>query len=270
MGSPFLESILKDLNLPAWQYYDEVGSTNDVALTWLESGAPDGAVVIAGHQTQGRGRLGRTWITVPEAGLAFTLIIRPDEGAPLPPERLTALGALAVTQAFEAGFGLNGQIKWPNDVLISGRKVCGILVELAWADNCLQGAVLGIGINVGRAAVPLASILNYPAISMEEVLGHPVSRWEVLHQVLRAYLAWRPRLVTPEFIAAWESRLAFRGEWVRAEDGLNPPLIGRVEGLSLAGHLHLRLEDGRDHWLTAGEIRPLKPAFAESSGGEDA
>lgn len=270
MEDPIIQQMLADLNLPAWHYYEEVGSTNDVALAWLEGGAPDGALVIAGSQTQGRGRLGRTWVTVPEAGLAFTLILRPDAGSPLPPERLTALGTLAVVQALERGYDLNAQIKWPNDVLITGRKVCGILVELAWADDRLQGAVLGIGINVGRAAVPPSHLLRYPATSLEEALGRPISRWEVLRQVLEAYLAWRAHLASPEFMTAWENRLAFRNEWVQIEDGLNPPLIGRLVGLSPAGHLHLHLEDGRDHWVTAGEIRPLESSFAESSGGEDA
>ncbi|MDT8898976.1 MAG: biotin--[acetyl-CoA-carboxylase] ligase [Thermanaerothrix sp.] len=270
MESAALEHWLRDLNLPAWQYYEEVGSTNDIALAWLDQGAPDGALVVAGHQTQGRGRLGRTWITVPEAGLAFTLIVRPNAQLPFPVERLTALGALAVAQAFKVGFGVDAHIKWPNDVLIDKRKVCGILVELAWQEEQLQGAVVGIGINVGRAAVPPAEGLHYPAISLEEVLGHPINRWDVLRRVLEAFFAWRHRLTSPEFMIAWEDHLAFRGEWVQASDGHNPPLIGRVKGLSPEGHLRLRLEDGTEYRLNAGEIRPLAAPFAGSSGGEDA
>lgn len=226
--------------------------------------------MVAGHQTHGRGRLGRTWISAPEAGLAFTLIVRPNAQSPFPVERLTALGALAVAQAFKVGFGVDAYIKWPNDVLIAGRKVCGILVELAWQEEQLQGAVVGIGINVGRAAVPPAEGLHYPAISLEDALGHPVSRWEVLWRVLETFLAWRSRLTDPEFMAAWEHHLAFRGEWVQASDGHNPPLVGRVEGLSPEGHLRLRLEDGSEYRLSAGEIRPLPAPFTESSGGEDA
>ncbi|WP_322806753.1 biotin--[acetyl-CoA-carboxylase] ligase [Thermanaerothrix sp.] len=270
MESTALDHWLSDLNLPTWRYYEEVGSTNDIALAWLDRDAPDSALVVAGHQTHGRGRLGRTWISVPEAGLAFTLIVRPNAQSPFPVERLTALGALAVTQAFKAGFGVDAHIKWPNDVLIAGRKVCGILVELAWQEEQLQGAVVGIGINVGRAAVPPAEGLHYPATSLEEALGHPINRWEVLRRVLEAFLAWRSRLTDPEFMAAWEQHLAFRGEWVQASDGLNPPLVGRVEGLSPEGHLRLRLEDGSEYRLSAGEIRPLPAPFAESSGGEDA
>ncbi|MCX8024754.1 MAG: biotin--[acetyl-CoA-carboxylase] ligase [Thermanaerothrix sp.] len=270
MGSAALEYWLNDLNLPAWRYYEEVGSTNDIALAWLDQGAPDGALVVAGHQTHGRGRLGRTWVTVPEAGLAFTLILRPDAQSHFPVERLTALGALAVVLALKTGFGVNAQVKWPNDVLIAGRKACGILVELAWQEEQLLGAVVGIGINVGRAAVPPAEGLHYPAISLEDALGHLISRWEVLRRVLEAFFTWRSRLTSSEFMSAWEDHLAFRGEWVQASDGHNPPLIGQVEGLSPEGHLRLRLKDGTEYRLSAGEIRPLTAPFAESSGGEDA
>ena len=266
-----LQVALDGLPLPALRVFDEVGSTNDVALTWLAEGGPDGALVIANSQTRGRGRMGRTWVTVPGAGLAFTLLLRPSSEEGACGGRFAALGALAVASGLEEGFGLRPEIKWPNDVLLGGRKVCGILVESAWEGERLQGIALGIGINVLRAALPPPEVLHYPATSLEDHLDYLPDRWQVLRHVLIAFQTWRARLAQEEFLKAWQQRLAFRGRLVLADDGHNPPILGVVWGLSPEGHLVLKTHDGQKVCLTAGEIHPWQEeSRSHTSGGEDA
>jgi len=266
-----LQKALDGLSLPALRVFDEVGSTNDVALAWLAEGGADGALVIANAQTRGRGRMGRTWVTVPGAGLAFTLLLRPNSEEAAWGGRFAALGALAVASGLEEGFGLRPEIKWPNDVLLGGRKVCGILVESAWEGERLRGVALGIGINVLHAALPRPETLRYPATSLEDHLPYLPDRWQVLRHVLMAYQTWRMRLAREEFLKAWEQRLAFRGQFVLAEDGHNPPILGVVWGLSPEGHLILKTRDGREVHLAAGEVHPWQEeSRSHASGGEDA
>ena len=173
-----LVELLAGLPLGPLRYYSQCGSTNDEARRWLEGGGPDLALVIAETQTAGRGRLERRWYTPPESALAFSLVLRPGKTSPgldpdLPPEgtmHLTALGALAVCQALEEQYRLDAQIKWPNDVLVGGCKLAGILAESHWQGSELTGTILGIGINVTRSAIPPGVELSFPAASIEACL----------------------------------------------------------------------------------------------------
>src|SRR5512142_3320319 len=134
-----LRSHLSGLPVAHIRCFDTVGSTNDEALAWAAAGAQDGCLVVADQQTLGRGRLNRRWITRPGAALAFSLIFQPG---PEEIERMgffSPLGALAISQALEEKLGLSPEIKWPNDVLLMGRKTAGILVEAAWMGTRLQG-----------------------------------------------------------------------------------------------------------------------------------
>ena len=133
-----LTSLLSELPVPQIRYFETIGSTNDEALAWIQAGSQDGCLVIADQQTQGRGRLNRRWITHPGAALAFSLILQPTAGEIDRLEFFSPLGALAICQAMEELYGLNPQIKWPNDVLLQGRKIAGILVETAWLGDRLQ------------------------------------------------------------------------------------------------------------------------------------
>jgi BirA family transcriptional regulator, biotin operon repressor / biotin---[acetyl-CoA-carboxylase] ligase len=276
MDEKSLEQVLQGIALGPISYQDRVGSTNTEALRWADAGAPDLSVVIANMQTAGRGRQGRTWSTPPGAALAFSLVLRNSlatglgahqdahsKDLPARMARLTALGALAVSQALQVEYNLAAQIKWPNDVLLERRKVCGILTEAQWQDERLTAAVLGIGINVAPASVPLDTQVIYPATCVESVLGQGIDRWQLLRSVLEKILAWRSRLGESEFLAAWEERLAFKGEQVYIYTGTtaqdSPDEQGTLLGLDGAGRLLIRSHSGEVHSLNIGELR-LRPA----------
>jgi BirA family biotin operon repressor/biotin-[acetyl-CoA-carboxylase] ligase len=148
MDETLLRSLLKG---PApFQVYDEVDSTNRVVRAWAAQGAPHGAAVIALRQSAGRGRLGRAFYS-PPGGLYLSVLVRRDITAP---GSLTTLAAVAVLQAVQAVLQKDLCIKWVNDLLLDGKKVCGILTESVVWDNAIQAAVVGIGINVDRTDFP--------------------------------------------------------------------------------------------------------------------
>src|SRR5215207_2733298 len=170
-----LKKILSSLPLGDIRYFDSIGSTNSEALAWATSGAHDLSLVIADEQTAGRGRLDRKWFTPKGTALALSLILRPTAEERPHLTRLTGLAALAITDALRT-YGLISQIKWPNDVLLNGRKVAGILVESVWSGEDVDSLVIGIGMNVFKDAVPPADLLLFPATSLEESLGPAVER----------------------------------------------------------------------------------------------
>jgi BirA family biotin operon repressor/biotin-[acetyl-CoA-carboxylase] ligase len=279
-----LETILTDLSIGPVRYFDRVGSTNDLAAQWAAQGAPDLAIMVADEQTNGRGRAGRRWYTPRGAALAFSIVVYPaleDSGSV---SRMTALGALAVCDALQTSYNLPAKIKWPNDVLINGNKVAGVLVEAQWAGDQLSSLILGIGINVAPASVEAAqsneAVLRVPPTCLESILGRRLDRLELLYAVLAGFIRWRSRLISPDFLLAWEANLAYRDEWVQVmpartgepflNDGKTPSPIqeGQVIGLSNDGSLKLRIWSGEIITLQYGEVR-LRPA-QKTTAEEDA
>jgi len=253
-----LRQQLAHLPLGEIRFFRSVGSTNDMALVWAASGAPDLALVYAEEQTAGRGRGGRRWFTPAATALAFSLILRPNREQEAPAPFFAALGALAVCDALNA-FSLEAQIKWPNDVLIRQRKVCGVLGEAIWSGSNLESIVLGIGVNVKPQAVPPPELLNFPATSVEEETGHAVDRLALLAAILKALLHWREQITQAVFLKRWENLLAFRGEEVEIFADTGERHSGVVEGLTSEGSLRLRTAQGRVLHIQFGEVhlRPL-------------
>jgi len=249
-----LTSLFTGLPVPQFRYFDTIGSTNDEALAWVAAGAQDGCLVAADQQTLGRGRLNRRWITHPGAALAFSLILLPKAEEIERMGMFSPLGALAICQALENMLGLASQIKWPNDVLLQGRKVAGILLEAAWLGDELQGIVIGIGVNVTAAAVPPQNELLFPAISVEEAAERPVERIALLKEILQSMFELRSKLIEPAFGQAWEQHLAFKGQWVRIEGTDNQPITGQVLGIDPAGGLLLRSSAGKQFTVTVGDV----------------
>lgn len=270
-----LTAALTGLALGGVRYFERLGSTMDEAAAWLEAGAADLALVVADEQTAGRGRLGRRWFTAPKASLAFSLILREVEAPQV--SLLSGLGALAVCEAIETLYHLQPQIKWPNDLLLGGRKVGGILCESAWQGDQLLGVVMGIGINLAPAAVPPLDATLFPATCLQDHLspqvGAPLEgrRFQFLAAILQSILAWRSRLREATFIQSWEARLAYRGQIVQVlraiEDRASLLWEGKVQGLNSEGNLMLRLASGETQTIAFGEIR-LRPLLAEG-GSED-
>jgi BirA family biotin operon repressor/biotin-[acetyl-CoA-carboxylase] ligase len=253
MNAAELQPYLDPLPLGAWQFHPSAGSTNDLALAWAEAGAPDWALVVADSQTAGRGRGERTWVTVPGAALAFSLVLKPSQQEKAYIQRFTTLAALGLINALGAQ-GYTAEIKWPNDVLMEGRKVAGVLVESAWQAETLAALVVGMGVNVGEGSVPLTGNLRYPAISVEEALGKPVDRWALLAEILQAMMDYREVLTGDAFMGAWNDNLAFMGEWVFFSKPGKEAQPMRVLGVTPGGELLLEGMKGERVSAVAGEI----------------
>jgi BirA family transcriptional regulator, biotin operon repressor / biotin---[acetyl-CoA-carboxylase] ligase len=257
VNEKLLRAALRKLRLGGLRFYQTIGSTSDVALAWATDGARDLSLVCAEEQTQGRGRGDRHWVTNSESALAFSLVLRPGEKESANVQFYAVLGVLAVSQVLEA-MGLHPQIKWPNDVLLNRKKVCGILAESVWMGERVDSVVLGIGINVRPESIPEAERLMFPATSLESELNRSMERETILRDVLYALLEWRPRVGSEEFMQAWEERLAFRGEAVTVSAEEKLICRGQVIGLERDGGLRLLGENGKIVSVQFGEVN-LRP-----------
>lgn len=255
MDTNTLQEHLADLPLGKVTFYDVLGSTNTEGMRWAEESALHLSLIAADEQTAGRGRGDRTWQTPPGAALAFSLVIRPEEYREITSSRLTGLGALAVCDVIQSCYRLPAKIKWPNDVLVGGKKLAGVLVETQWQGDQIQWAVLGIGINVARKSVPSQGELDFPATSVETVFGGAVDRWKLLKEVLEALLVRLPQLDQDGFIGDWEANLAYRGDLVHILRDGGEPERGRIQGLNSAGYLRLKLPSGEEKLIQAGDVK---------------
>ena len=253
-----LRAALAPLDLPAVYFLQTVGSTNDYAHQLAESGAADGTLVVADEQTRGRGRLDRRWFTPAGSALAFSLVLRPSQAEI---ERLglfAPLCGVAVCAALRREYGLAAEVKWPNDVLLQRRKICGVLVEAHWLGTELQSVIAGIGINIGKASVPPPADTLFPAACVEDQVGCPVERERLLATVLAAFRSWRTRLGSQAFFEIWEHWLAFKGETVNVESAAGG-LTGVVLGVAADGRLRLQMASGAEQAVSVGDVR-LRPA----------
>lgn len=230
------------LGVRPFQFFPQIGSTNDQALAWLSAGAPPGAVVLADEQTKGRGRLGRSWFAPPGTALMFSYLLCPS------PQQLTyvgMVGALAVCEATER-LGLSPGIKWPNDVWLDGRKLSGVLPEAAWHGENLVGVSLGIGVNIriDFAATPFAET----AVSLETVVG-ALDRADFLASILVRLDFWASRLSSDQLFEAWRSRLIVLGQQVSISG-----LSGIAESVDRHGALLVRDSSGTLQRVLAGDI----------------
>ncbi|MFC1967232.1 biotin--[acetyl-CoA-carboxylase] ligase [Chloroflexota bacterium] len=231
-------------------YYPSVTSTMEAARQAVERGEGEGTVIIAGRQSAGRGRIGRTWLS-PEGGVALSVILRPKM-ANLP--HLTMLACLSVAYSIKAVTGLKTQIKWPNDVLINDKKVCGILTENDLRGNRVRNSIIGIGINVN------ISIKDYPEIagiatSLAGETGDEVSRVDIISSLLaemeRLYLTLPDR--AEEIFHAWRDSLITLGRNVTVQNGATT-YEGMAESVDRDGTLMLRDKAGRLKRVVAADV----------------
>ena len=246
---PFLDQ----LPLGGWRYHPVVGSTNDLALDWVGEGAVDWSLVLADEQTAGRGQKSRRWEMNPGKGLAMSLILRPTEAEKEHIIRFTALGALGLVQALKK-YSLEGEIKWPNDVLLQCKKVGGVLVETAWMGEAIEACVIGMGVNVALGSVPKSVELRMPATSLEDAFGAPVNRWELLAEILRSMMTLRDTVTKDTFIEDWNHHLAFRNHWVKFYYSSGVVEGVRILGIDGDGKLNLQHANGRLEAVNSGEI----------------
>ena len=230
-------------------YYPSVTTTMDVARKAAEEGASEGTVVVAEEQTTGRARLGRTWINPPGV-VAVSIILRPEMSQLI---RLTMVAALATSRCIEKATGLKTTIKWPNDVLIRGKKVSGILTESALRGQSVDWAVIGIGINVNFDPGAYAEIADI-ATSLSVELGREVSQLNVLVHLLmeteQLYLALRKG---EPVCQEWREKLETLGKVVHVKTGTEVEK-GLAESVDEDGALLLRRSDGTLVRIVAGEV----------------
>lgn len=226
------------------RWYDSLPSTMIEASRLAAAGARDGTVVVAREQTEGQGRQGRQWLSTPGDGLYCTFILRRTQ----PPVVTLALG-LAVVEALVPWLPTGLDLRWPNDVLWQGHKLCGILARLE------QGAVLaGIGINLNQTQFP--PDLRTPATSLRLAAGRKFTPEEVL-DVLRPAIAHAVTLDPDSILRLFTQTSSYvAGRRVRVE-GEGPVLEGITAGLDPAGFLLLQLPNGKTHTVLAGSVRPL-------------
>ena len=256
MNEATLQERLLGLPLGKIRYFESTHSTNDEALAWAAEGAPDLSIVIADEQTAGRGRLNRKWFTPMGTALAFSIVLRPLAGSHL--SRTVGLAGLSIADSL-AMHGLTPSIKWPNDILLNGKKAAGILVEAVWSGAEIDSLVVGMGVNVHQESVPPSEYLQFPATSIEAELGDTPNREELVRTILSALIARRPQVDSNEFIRSWEDLLAFRGEQVQINTGDPQPLVGELLGLEPDGGVRLRDPHGQTLTVRFGDVS-LRPA----------
>ncbi len=221
----------------------------DTARELAREQAAEGTVVIADRQTAGRGRLGRSWLS-PGGSLALSVVLYPRL-AELP--SLIMLASLAVVDAIRVSTGLESQIKWPNDVLINGRKVCGILIETDVSHGTVKYAIIGIGLNVNVSPAALAEV-RPPPTSLSAELGHAISKREVTRALLREtdrrYVDLR---AGRSLFEEWRDRLVTLGRPVRVTSG-ETVFEGTAESVDPDGSLSVRLPDGGLSRVLAGDV----------------
>ena len=230
-------------------HYLKLSSTMAIAREEALAGAVEGTVIIAEEQTAGKGRLERQWVS-PRGSIALSVILYPNP-SDLP--SLIMVASLAVVKAIESVTGLKPQIKWPNDILINGKKVCGILVESGIRDRNRTYAVIGIGINVNVETGSIGEVL-LPATSLSDEMGREVSRPELVKRLLvemeRLYLLAQDNGVVYQ---EWRDSLETLGKRVRASSG-GVVYEGIAESVERNGSLMIRCRDGSLRRFAAGDV----------------
>ena len=235
--------------------FRETTSTNDVLEKLASAGVQEGSVVFAEAQTAGRGRLGRKWLSPPYRGLWFSVLLRPDL-RPLETTRLTILAATALARAIRLETNLTPQIKWPNDLLLDGRKVAGILTELRAEIDRVKHVIIGIGVDVNLTSNEFPAELRKTATSIRIESGAKADRAALAAAILRELDADYHRLRLGRFEAIadeWEKLCTTLGHAVTIR--LGPRTIqGVAESLDNDGALLIRTQHGRLERVTGGDV----------------
>jgi BirA family biotin operon repressor/biotin-[acetyl-CoA-carboxylase] ligase len=237
------------------QVFEQTTSTNDVAERLAHDGVPEGAVVFAESQTQGRGRLGRAWLSPKRKGLWFSVLLRPKL-RPQETTQLTVISATALRRAIRTVTGLTVDIKWPNDLQIGGKKVAGILTEMSAELDCVRYAILGIGVDVNWPVGTFPPELGKIATSLSLERGAEISRPELAVAVLRELDSDYARVCAGRFSELadeWEAACITIGQNVVVHTG-DRRFRGRAESLDEDGALLIRTEHGHLERVIGGDV----------------
>jgi BirA family biotin operon repressor/biotin-[acetyl-CoA-carboxylase] ligase len=232
-------------------YFREIGSTMDTARELAKEGAEEGTIVIAEIQTRGRGRLSREWLS-PEGGIYFTIILRPRISPAYAP-RINLMAAVAVAATIRKLFGLKAELKWPNDILVAGKKVCGILAEMDAEMDVVNFVNVGIGIN---ANTPVPKF-NKTATSLRDELGREVSRKEFVRALLAEMDKRQARLMKSELLQEWTNLSGTLNKRVSITS-LGEEVTGQAVDIDVTGALLLKSKDGSLKTVRVGDCVHLR------------
>ena len=244
-------------------YFDELISTNITAHELASSSSSEGDVVVADSQTGGKGRRGRFWFSPKGANIYTSVILKPS----IPPEmapQLTLMAAVALDETISTFLdGCNVNIKWPNDILVDGKKCAGILSEMKAEKGSVKYVIIGMGINVNFDPLSLPPDLSSIATSMSGITGHTISRVAIVQSLYRNLESWYKRYLAEGFPVvkkSWNSKSGMIGQHVRAASALGCK-DGYEEGISLGindeGALLLKKNEGEIIEIFAGDVMPV-------------
>lgn len=236
------------------EYFEQTDSTNIQARRLAEAGAPHGTLAVADCQAAGKGRRGRTWNSPAGTGIFMSLVLRPSFTA-RSASMLTLVAALAVSEGIQQAAGLRTGIKWPNDIVCGGRKLCGILTEMSTEGEDIRYVVVGMGINVNTEEFPPE--LERTATSLKRELGRSVKRSQVIGAVMTAFEAYYQVFEKTEDLSVlmeeYNGRSANRGKQVAVLDPAGE-YRGEALGIDSQGSLLVRLPDGQVKPVISGEV----------------
>lgn len=236
-------------------YEESVDSTQKIAHSLANRGAVEGTLVVAEEQTTGRGRLSRSWHSPKYTGVWMSLLLRPKIPLYEAPQ-LTLLAAVAAAQAIERVTTLQPEIKWPNDLLLNGKKITGILTELQAESDQIHSVIIGMGINANLTAIDFPQELEDIATSLFIESGQLVSRAKLIAEVLLCFETLYDRYLIEGFTpikSLWESYAMSLGKEIKATM-LNETVIGTALGITDAGVLLLEDKQGKVHSIYSADI----------------
>lgn len=235
-------------------FYDTIDSTNLRAKLEAESGAGHGTLIVADMQTSGRGRRGRSWNSPAGTNVYFTLLLKP-EFAPDKASMLTLVMALAVAEGIRVTTGIDTGIKWPNDIVADGRKVCGILTEMSVEQDYIHYVVIGVGINAGKQE--FAPEIAATAADLEEICGNKIPRATLVAEIMKAfekyYALFLQNLDLSGLLEAYNAVCVNCGKEVRVLDPKGE-YVAFAKGIDPAGELLVETADGNIRAIYAGEV----------------
>lgn len=238
------------------EYFEETESTNIIARQ-IASSVEEGTVVIAESQTGGRGRMGRKWLS-PEGGIWLSIIIKPRI-QPLYAHRITLLAGVSAAKAIRS-YGLEAKIKWPNDVLVKGKKVCGILTEIGAEIDSIEYVVVGIGIDANVDTELFPEEIRESSTSLKKEIGREINRIEFVQRLLEEFEALYLKFHRGGFssiLEEWRNMSATIGEWVKITTQTRI-IYGEAIGVDNEGALILETEEGQLEKIVAGNCEHLR------------
>ncbi|MBU5425261.1 biotin--[acetyl-CoA-carboxylase] ligase [Tissierella pigra] len=248
---PYLDTSFIGRNI---KYFDTIDSTNKKAKK-IAFDENEGTVVISEEQTEGKGRLGRHWVSPKGKGIWMSIILKPKVD-PIKVSKITLLGAAAVHKALK-NMNIESQIKWPNDILIDGKKICGILTEMNCELNMINYVVMGIGINVNFNQEDIPVDLKDKAMSIKISKGIEINRKELLGNIInefeKLYIDFRDKKSISKAIKVCRESSALIGKEVRIIKG-EEETLGKVLDINEEGELVVEFQDGTVDNIYSGEV----------------